>query len=197
MANSKEGGNIVTSEVRLSFVNAFKPQKQENGDEKYSVVLLFPDPKTLTGQAKTDYDTTINKLKMAATAAAKEKWGDKIPANLRSPFRNQGEKEYEGYVDGALFISATSKQKPGVVDASVQPIIDSAQLYSGCYARVSVRAFAYEKQGNRGVAFGLQNIQKTRDGDPLSGRSKPEDDFSPVEDAAVATGEAGATALFG
>ena len=162
--------NIMTPEFRVSFPNVFRPQKPlKDGDEpKYGMTMLFPK------------GADLSKLKAAAKEAIKEKWGDKPPKNLRSPFRDQGEKEFDGYEDGAIFITATSKQKPGLVDASVQPIIDESEFYPGCYARATIRAFAYDKAGNRGVAFGLQNVQKTRDGDPLGGRTRPENDFEPV-----------------
>jgi hypothetical protein len=173
--------NIVTPEFRVSFPHVFAPQEpmQPGGDSKYSIVMLFPK------------DADLSQLKAAANEALAREFGEdkkKWPKGLRNPFRDQGEKEKdgvlpEGYEAGAIFITATSKQKPGVVDANVQPILDSSQIYAGCYARASVRAYAYNKAGNAGVSFGLQNVQKTRDGESLTGRLKPEDEFKPVEGA--------------
>lgn len=172
---------IMTPEFRVSFPVVFKPRSatNDNGDAgtpKYSITMLF---------AK---DADLSKLKAAAQAAAKEKWGDKIPKNLRSPFRDQGEKELEGYVEGAVFINATSLQKPGLVDRNREDIIDETEFYAGCYARATLRAFAYDKKGNRGVAFGLNNVQKLRDGESLSGRTRAQDDFAddlPEEEGAA------------
>ena len=164
-------GNILTPEFRVSFPNVFRPQKpmQQGGEPKYGIVCLFPK------------DADLKELKKAAQAVVKEKWGDKPPKNLRSPFRDQGEREYEGYEEGCIFFTATSKQKPGLVDADVQDIIDETEFYAGCYARASVRFFTYDVNGNRGVGVGLQNVQKLRDGEPLGGvRAKPEDDFAPA-----------------
>ena len=162
---------IMTPEFRVSFPAVFKPRVQQNDDgspgtPKYGVTMLF---------AK---DADLSKLKAAAQEAVKEKWGDKPPKSLRSPFRDQGEKEHEGYVEGAVFVSASSKQKPGLVDRQRQDIIDETEFYAGCYARATVRAFAYDKKGNKGVAFGLNNVQKLRDGDPLGGRTRAQDDFA-------------------
>ena len=53
----------------------------------------------------------------------------------------------------------------------MQPILDRAEVYSGCYARVSINFYAFNSNGNRGIACGLGNIQKVRDGEPLGGRS--------------------------
>lgn len=175
--------NVMTPEFRVSFPNVFRPQKplQEGADPKYGLTMLFPK------------GADLSPLKKAAEAAVAEKWGTdktKWPKNLRSPFRDQGEKKFEGYESGGVFITATSKQKPGLVDGSVQPIIDEAEFYPGCYARATVRAFAYDAAGNRGVAFGLQNVQKTRDGEPLGGRSRPENDFAPIEDDGESGGNA-------
>lgn len=165
--------NVLTPKFRVSFPYVFRPSKpmQAGAEPKYSITMLFPKGADLSA------------LKKAAVEACEEKWGadkTKWPKNLRNPFRDQGEKEFEGYEAGATFITATSKQKPGLVDANVQDIIEEKDFYPGCFARASVRAFAYDQAGNRGVAFGLQNVQKLADGDPLGGRSRPSDDFEPV-----------------
>ena len=189
---------IVTSEVRFAFVNLFKPRKNDQGKEKFGVTLLFPHPSKLSGADLAAYNTCISTMKAQAQQAVKEKWGDKIPAGLRTPFRDQGDKtEYAGYEAGAVFMNVTSEQRPEVVDATVQPIIEPAKIYSGCYGRVSLRAFAYDNSGNKGVSFGLQNVQKLRDGEPLGGRGPATADFQPVAAAAGATGVADATKLFG
>lgn len=187
----KKGGNvIVTPKFKVSFPYVFRPQKslQEGGEPKFSVVMLF--------EAGAD----LGLLKNAAAEAVVAKWGpDKVkwPGNLRTPFRDQGEKKYEGYVPGSIFVTATSKQKPGLVDITVQPIIDEAQFYAGCWAIAAIRAFTYDKAGNNGVSFGLQHIQKQADGDPLGGRTKPEEHFEPVKGAEGAAAGAAATDLFG
>ena len=167
---------IMTIEFRVSFPHLFKAQKMnESSDPKYGLSMLFPK------------GADLSNMKKVANETAKEKWGDKMPNNIHSPFINQGDYEYEGYEAGAIFVRATSKHKPGVVDANVQPIIDESEIYPGCYARATVRPFAYDVNGNRGVSFGLQNIQKTRDGDPIGGRVNPEDEFSAVGDTEIAS----------
>ena len=160
---------VMTPEFRVSFPAVFKPKRQKGdatSEPKYGLTMLFPK------------GADLSKLKRAAEEAVKEKWGDKPPKNLRSPFRDQGEKEYEGYEEGAVFVSASSKQKPGLVDRQRQDIIDETEFYPGCYARATLRAFAYDTNGNKGVAFGLNNVQKLRDGDPLGGRTRAQDDFA-------------------
>lgn len=187
-----EKEKLFTPEFRVSFAHVFQPQPPMAGSKpdakpKYGVTMLFAP------------GADLSKLKAAAGAAAQEKFGKRLQdpvfaAKVRSPFRDQGEKpELEGYVKGSIFINATSQQKPGLVDENVQSIIESHKFYSGCYAIATVNAFAYEQMGNVGVAFGLNNIQKVRDGDPLGGRTRPEDDFKP---AAPAAAGAPATGLF-
>jgi hypothetical protein len=180
--------NVITGKFRVSFPYVFRPGKAMNpgAEPKYSLTMLFPK------------DADLSKLKAAATAAATEKWGldqTKWPKGLRNPFRDQSEKEFEGYEKGCIFITATSKQRPGLVDAKLQDIIEEKDFYPGCYARASVRAFAYDQTGNRGVSFGLQNVQKLADGEPLGGRTRPTDDFEPVMDSVGATDPA--AAIFG
>lgn len=178
--------NVLTPKFRVSFPNVFRPGKvmQPGAEPKYSITMLF------------EKGADLSKLQAAAKAVCEEKWGadkTKWPKNLRNPFRDQGEKEWPGYEAGAIFISASSKQKPGLVDEKVQDIIEEHQFYPGCYARATVRAFAYDQAGNRGVSFGLQNIQKLADGEPLGGRTNPSQDFEAVSGGAASTAEA----LFG
>jgi len=100
-----------------------------------------------------------------------------------------------GYESGAIFMNLKSETKPGVVDQNVEDIIDPAQIYAGCYAQATVNAYAYDFKGNAGVAFGLGNIQKTRDGDPIGGgRTRAKDDFAPI---AGAQSEGDASGIFG
>jgi hypothetical protein len=168
---------VVTGKARLSYVHVFEPHAIEDGQEpKYSVCLLIP---------KSDKET-LRKIKAAVEAAktaGAAKWGGKVPANLKTPLRDGDEErsdqpEYEGH----YFINCSSKTKPGVVDARVQPILDSTEIYSGCYGRASINFYAFNTAGNKGIACGLNNIQKLADGDYLGGRSRAEDDFDAVDD---------------
>lgn len=199
---------LITPEFRVSFPNVFKAQAplQAGGKSKYGITMLF---------AK---DADLTKLKAAAQLAAQEFFGNRLTdatpvdpkdptkgtkgqalaKRLRSPFRDQGEKIFEGYVAGNVFVNATSERRPGLVDANVQPIIDESQFYAGCHAIAEVNAFVYDQAGNVGVAFGVNNIQKVRDGEPLGGRPRPEDVFKPATPAAGTAGDAAdAAKLFG
>lgn len=178
-------GNVMTPEFRVSFPTLFAPQLNDlNGKMEYSVVALFPKGADLSA------------LKAAAQAAVVEKWGAdkaKWPTALKTPFRDQAERAKDGVLPGgheagAIFMTLKSTQKPGVVDEQVNDVIDTSMIYAGCWGRATVRAYAYDQKGNRGVAFGLQNFQKTRDGDPLSGRTRAADDFEPVAGAATQGG---------
>jgi len=182
---SKKTTGLMTPVFKVSYPNVFKPRKNDlSGEDEYSVVAVFPKGADLTV------------LKKAAEFAIAKKWGEdrkKWPTNMRSPFRaheerasvGEGDKKIfpPGYEEGGIFINLKSKQKPGLVDKNVQPIIDELEFYPGCYARATVNAYAYDSKGNRGVAFGLGNIQKTADGEPLGGRLKPEDEFAAVQSA--------------
>lgn len=161
---------VLTPTFRVSFPAVFQPKLNElSGKTEYSVVMLI------------DKKSDLSAMKELVKNAAKEKWGEKIPQGIRNPFRD-GDIEKagrEGY-NGVYFVTAKSTQKPGVVDESLQPIINVEDFYPGCYARATVTAYAYDNKGNRGVAFGLQNLQKVKDGEPFSGKTRAEDDFAPV-----------------
>ncbi len=164
---------VITGEVRLSYCHVWKPDKMDGEEKaKYSVSVIIP---------KSD-KRTLQKIKAAIEAAkeiGKGKWGGKIPARLQIPIRDGDEErpDDEAYAD-SYFFNAKSFNKPGVVDRHVQPILDQDEVYSGIYGRVSVNFFAYNASGNKGVAAGLNHIQKLRDGEPLDGRSSAESDFA-------------------
>lgn len=189
---------VITPEFRVSFPKVFKAEfNKMSKKEEFSVVALFKHGQDLSA------------LKTAIKAVLTEEFGPdqtKWPKNIRSPLRDQGEKIKvdektgkevipAGHEKGAIFLNLKSKTRPGVVDQSVQPIIDESEFYAGCWAIASVNAYFYDQAGNKGVSFGLNNLQKVRDGDPLGGRSKPEADFAPIAGAAD-TAKGDAASLF-
>lgn len=168
---SKDARHCITPKARLNYAHIFAPKSGPNGEEpSYSCVLVF------------DPGTDLAGLKNAAWAAAKEKWGDKArQMQLRNPFRNNADKQgQEGFPAGGVFITCRTKNKPGLVDQSTQPIMDNNGLYSGCWVRASIRAFTYDNKGNKGISFALLNIQKMGDGDRLDNRRSPDQDFEPL-----------------
>ena len=132
-----------------------------------------------------------------AVEAAKEdgktrKWGGKIPPNLKLPLRDGDidRPDDENYQEH-FFVNASSKDAPQVVDRHVQPVTDPMMVYSGCYCNVSVNFYAFNANGNRGVAAGLGNVQFVKDGDRLSGKASAEFDFDALDDEDVLGGDAG------
>ena len=129
---------------------------------------------------------TVNAIKAAIEQAKKDsvsKWGGKVPANLKLPLRDGDidRPDDEAYA-GCYFFNANSRQAPQVVDSKVQPILDQSEVYSGCYGKISVTFYGYNSNGNRGIAAGLGNIQKLKDGESLSGRTSAADDFQTEDD---------------
>lgn len=172
MAEEKKQNKIMTPEFRVAFPSVFQPRSFDGGDAKYTVTMLFPK------------DADLGILREAAKQAMLERWPskDKRPKKLKNPFLDGDEVEWDGF-EGCTFIRATSKFAPGIIDRAKKPITTEERFYAGCYARATVNAFAYDTAGNRGVAFGLQNLQFLRDGEPFSGRTKAEDDFDSLPDA--------------
>lgn len=172
---------IVTGEVRLSYANVWEPNSIQGGKQKYSVSLNIPKSDTAT-------ITVIEKAVDAAIEQGIGKFGGKRPnkAALKLPLRNGDiERDDEAYAN-AYFLNANSLTAPRIVDQDVTPILDRADVYSGCYARVSLSFYTFNTNGNRGIACGLGNIQKTRDGESLGGgRVSVETDFgafTPADD---------------
>lgn len=178
MANQKNfSATKMVIPCRISFANIWEPKAINGGDEKYSVSCLIPksDKKTLA---------RIQKAVEAAKEDGKSrKWGGKLPPNLKLPLRDGDidRPDDENYED-CFFLNASSKDAPQVVDRKVNPILDPMMVYSGCYCNVSVNFYAFNANGNRGVAAGLGNIQFVRDGERLSGKASADADFDALED---------------
>lgn len=173
---------------RVSFPNVFRPHAFNEGDTpKFDITLIFDKDDMSDEQL-----TLLRKMKAEADKAAMERFGCKVGESVKgrtvnSPFRKTEEKE-EYYEPGKIFVKFSTRQKPGVVHPDRTPIEpESRAFYAGCWARVSYTVYAYDKSGNRGVAFGLQNVQKTGDDEPFAGvASSAEEDFDAIEPAQVA-----------
>ena len=166
----------------MSYLNVNEPKVPlGGGTPKYSVSLIIPKSDTVT----------VAKIRAAIQAAYEEgqsklKGNSKfVPAleDIKTPLRD-GDKDRKGdeAYQNAWFVNANSTTKPGVVDTDRQLILDSSELYSGIIGRASINFYAFNSNGNRGIACGLNNIQKLSDGTPLGGHSRAEDDFADLED---------------
>ncbi len=166
----------------FSYLNVNEPKApMGGGTPKYSASLIIP---------KSD-KVTIDKIKAAIKAAYDEGQsklkgnGKSVPAlsTMKTPLRDgDAERPGDEAYANSYFINANSVSKPGVVDANLQPILEPSELYSGIIGRASINFYAYNSNGNKGIACGLNNIQKLRDGTPLGGHSRPEDDFAGLFD---------------
>ena len=182
MAKFNNPTKVITGvNTRWSYVNAWEPKSINGGAPKYSVSLIIPKSDT----------KTIEKIQAAIQAAYEEGQGKlkgngkSVPALsvLKTPLRD-GDAERpddEAYAD-SYFVNANSGTAPGIVDADRNPIIDRSEVYSGVYGRASINFYAFNSNGNKGIACGLNNLQKIRDGEPLGGKSRAEDDFATEDD---------------
>jgi len=165
---------VITGKVRFSYAHVFEPHAMDdNSQAKYGVSIIIP---------KKD-KVTISKIEKAIQAALQEgeakKFGGKIPKQYKNPLRDGDvEREDDETYANSYFINASSTRKPGLVDENLNAILDKDEFYSGCYGRASINFFAFNTSGNKGVAAGLQNLQKLEDGERLGGgSSSAEEDF--------------------
>lgn len=169
--NTNTNSTKVIVPCRFSYLHCWEPDSVNGSEPKYSVSAIIPKSDT----------KTVNAIKAAIEQAKKDsvsKWGGKVPGNLKLPLRDGDidRPDDEAYA-GCYFFNANSRQAPQVVDSKVQPILDQSEVYSGCYGKISVTFYGYNSNGNRGIAAGLGNIQKLKDGESLGGRTSAADDF--------------------
>ena len=174
--------NVITGpDARWSYANIWEAKSINGGAPKFSVSLIIPKSDT----------RTVEKIKVAIEAAYKEGEsklkgnGRSVPAlsAIKNPLRD-GDTERpddEAYAN-SYFINANSATAPGIVDANCNPILERSEVYSGVYGRASISFYAFNSNGNKGIACGLNNLQKIRDGEPLGGRTRAEDDFATDDD---------------
>lgn len=169
---------VVTGEVRLSYVNLFEARKISEQDKmaKYSVTILIP--KDTPAGKKTIEDIKMA-IKKAAEKGASKHFNGRIPTNLdKISTLRDGDTITDDLGDlkkikspelaGHMFMRLSTKFAPKVLNAQRQEILNPLEVYSGMYGRVSLTAFAYSGDGRRGISAVLNNVMITRDGDPLT-----------------------------
>ena len=182
MAKYMNPTKVITGpNTTFSYLNCWDPKAIQGGTPKFSVSLIIP---------KSDVKT-IEKIKAAIQVAYEEGQsklkgnGKSVPAlsTLKTPLRDGDlERPDDEAYKNSYFINANSGTAPGIVDADRNPIIDRSEMYSGVKGRASINLYAYNVNGNRGIACGLNNLQKISDGTPLGGKSRAEDDFATEDD---------------
>lgn len=184
MKNSVTNTNpckVVTGIARLSYANIWTAKSINGGTPKYSTSVLIPKSDT----------ATVQKIKAAIQAAYEEGesklkgTGKSVPpmAAIKTPLRDGDiERPDDPAYANAYFINANSATAPGIVDADRNPVLTRSEVYSGVYGRASISFYAFNSNGNKGIACGLNNLQKVRDGEPLGGKVSAESDFTTEDD---------------
>lgn len=172
---------ITGPDTRWSYANVWEPKSINGGTPKYSVSLIIPKSDT----------KTIAKIEAAIEAAYKEGEaklkgnGKSVPALsvIKTPLRDGDmERPDDPAYANSYFVNANATSAPGIVDADRNPILTRSEVYSGVYGRASISFYAFNSSGNKGIACGLNNLQKIRDGEPLGGKASAESDFASDED---------------
>ncbi len=185
MSNNTNNANpmkvITGKDTRWSYANVWEAKSINGGTPKFSVSLIIPKSDTVT----------VQKIKTAIEAAYHEGEsklkgnGKSVPplATIKTPLRDGDEErpDDEAYAN-AYFINANSSAAPDIVDIDRNPILSRSEVYSGVYGRASINFYAFNSNGNKGIACGLNNLQKVRDGEPLGGKSSAESDFATEDD---------------
>jgi hypothetical protein len=169
---------VITGKVRFSYCNILEAKATvEGGQEKYSTSIIIPKSDTVTLEK-------INKAIEAAYNEGEAKLrgtGKTVPAlsAIHIPLRDGDvEKADDLAYKDSYFLNASSISAVGIVDAALNPILDPSEIYSGMYGKVSISFYAYNKNGAKGIAVGLNNVLKLADGDHLGGKVSAEKDFA-------------------
>lgn len=183
-ANSKVKNpmKVITGpDTRWSYANVWEAKSINGGAPKFSVSLIIPKSDT----------RTVSKIK-AAIEAAYEEGQSKLKGNgrtvppltaIKTPLRDGDiERPDDPAYANAYFINANATTAPGIVDADCNPVLTRSSVYSGVYGRASITMYAFNSNGNKGIACGLNNLQLIRPGEPLGGKASAESDFATDDD---------------
>jgi hypothetical protein len=171
MATKSTKIKFVTDKVRFSFAHVFEPAETLSGQLKYSVMIMIPksDKETVTR-----FQKAFEECKQANAAY----FGGTVPKVLKGGLRDGDTERDDASFAGYYFINALSNEKPGVVDADLNPILDKDEFYSGCYGRASITLYPYDVTGAKGITAGLNNVMKLEDGERYGGASSAAADFA-------------------
>jgi hypothetical protein len=171
---------LVTPIFRVSFPAVFEAKAFDGGPPKFSVSAIW-DPSKFTAAEKQLWQAMLDLADEVSLERFKKKMSQ-LPPNFKRALRDGSEKaELAGYGEGKLFANLSSKMRPGLIGLDRQPILDAEEFYPGCYARATITAYSYDNKG-KGVAFGLQNLMKVKDGERLDSRTDANEDFAETSD---------------
>lgn len=169
---------VILQNVRCSYVFVEKPRKNkdDDGEGKYSIQVIVSKD-----------DPQVKKVKAAIKAAAVDKFGKDVKMGaMKLPLRDGDEERDEGEYNNTLFFNANASRKPGIVNRKNEPA-DQADIeeycFSGAIFHVSVDFYAFNFQGRKGVAVGLNNIMLRKKGERMDGTASASDEFKDMADA--------------
>jgi hypothetical protein len=158
----------------LSYASVFKPRSINGGEEKYSICLIM----------KKDLEKKYgNKVKIILAYEKLIAENAFLKGAFKKPLRDGTEREAEGF-ENCYFINANSNTPPGIISKNFKPIVSDKEIYSGCFIRASITLYAFNTNGNKGIACALNNIQKISDGERLDTITTAEEDFKEFADFA-------------
>lgn len=174
----KDPRTVVLKNVRLSYANIYTPKSINGSDPKYSASIMIPKDNE---ESIEDVETAIDAAKEYGAENVKG-WGGKIPKKLKDTLHDGDDRDDEDpNYEGFMYLTATSKKQPELVNKHGDPIMDNSEIYSGCWVNVVLRFYAYDSQ-SKGVAVELGPIQKVKDDTAFSGgMGSAKDYFKPIK----------------
>jgi hypothetical protein len=171
MPTTDDKVTLLTPKARCSYVQLLSARAfEDNPEPKFSVLLIFDK----TAQSSPEFKRMVQ----AYTAEKARLYPNGAPSGFKTPFRPSSEKE--GFPPDCVFISISTTRKPDVVDADGTDLFEPSKVYSGMYGRASLSLYSYDKKGNKGIAFGLNNFQKLGDGERMDSKTSAAEDFGLV-----------------
>ena len=182
MNNSNNSATIITGRrTRLSYANLFEPKGFDGSKPVYSASLIIPK----------DDKRTLDAIK-AAIQAAYDNGAYKLRGNSKNtpsldsinlPL-NDGDKKRpnDPAYANSYYINAKNQDQPKLFGLEGEEVMSRSEIYSGCYARCKVTFYAYNRNGNKGIACSLLGLRKASDGKPLGGNVCTADDFAIDDD---------------
>lgn len=198
-----ENETVLTPEFQASYPALFEAKKMEGATKAYfSVQAIFQTKETAKSKEEGRSVVDIEPMKALARGVMAEKYGadrtkwpkfgDGANGTVKLPFRSgeeAGKKDKKGYGAGITFVEFKKpgdQVRPGIVGSKAGPdgkpelITVPSDVYGGCYMRAKINPYFWEVGGKMGISFGIQSLQKLRDGEPFGGASDAQADFDAI-----------------
>lgn len=166
---------FLTPKCRVMFHNIFNPQDSfKTGKRAYDITVTF------------DKDTTdMTLFTQWIFEEIKKTYPTGTPKGFKMPVKDSDivESTYDTFKNTWSLRSTTQAAFPPEIRDAFGKIVteESNEIYSGCYVRLIISPYVFDRAGNKGLSLQLKAVQKVGDGPRLGQKINIDEAFEVLE----------------